>query len=65
MSGNDLKDGDYNLVDGAAWFTVRNISVRIYCTDEGVVVDMYPLHAEMNEAIASTYAYFEEANPAE
>lgn len=65
MTDTNLTDGDYVLVDGAAWFTVKNIAVRIHCTDEGVVVDMYPNGHEMHASIASAYAYYDEANPTE
>ena len=32
-----LEDGDYELVDGAAWFTVKKASVRISSSKEGAV----------------------------
>ena len=56
----DLADGDYNLVHGAAWLTVNNLSVRIHATDEGVVCDVYPKGYEMEDSIASCYAFFSE-----
>lgn len=56
----ELKDGDYTLIDGRAWFTVGNISIRISATEQGVVCDMYPLHDEMNDAVASCYAFYTE-----
>ena len=40
MSDVNLIDGDYVLTDGAAWFRVKNFSIRIQSTDEGVVVDL-------------------------
>ncbi len=46
----------------SCWITVQNISVYICCTDEGVSIDLYPLNHETEEAIASTYASFNEAN---
>lgn len=52
-----IKDGDYILADGAAWFTVKKFSIRVQETDEGVVVDIYKLGDEMSESIASTYAF--------
>ena len=61
-SDTKLHDGDYTLVDGAAWFTVKGFSVRIMSTDEGVVCDFYPLHDEMSEPLASTYAFDSEAS---
>jgi len=58
-----LPDGDYILADGAAWFEIQNISIHLQQTDEGVVCDMYPLHRETNDSLASTYAFFAEAEP--
>jgi len=61
--GNILVDDDYTLradCDGC-WITVGNLSVRIAKTDEGVAVDLYSLGHEDENAIASTYAYFAEA----
>ena len=52
-----LSDNDYTLVDGAAWFTVKKFSIRIHATDEGVIADIFALGREMDESIASTYAY--------
>jgi hypothetical protein len=62
MSDTALKDGDYDLVEGAAWFTVKNIAIRIHTNDEGVIVDMYPVGEENFDSIASTYAFFTEAD---
>ena len=53
----ELKDGDYELVDGAAWFTVKGAAIRIASTDEGVVVDIYRNHKEMEDAVASAYVF--------
>ena len=53
---NELVDGDYLLADDAAWFTVKDFSVRIKGTDEGVVVDIYELGREDDAPIASTCA---------
>jgi hypothetical protein len=52
----NLKDDDYTLEEGAAWFTVKGFSIRILSTDEGVVVDIYELGNEW-EPLASTYAH--------
>ena len=52
-----LIDSDYVLAEGAAWFSVKDFSIRIHSTDEGVVVDIYKACEEMNEPIASTYAF--------
>jgi len=58
----DGKGGrDYILTGESAWVTVGAISVYIKKTDEGVVVDLYPTGDEMNDSIASTYAFFDEA----
>jgi len=51
-----LEDGDYELVDGAAWLAVRGFSVRIFSTDNGVDVRIYKNGAEDEGAIAGTFA---------
>lgn len=43
-----------------AWLTVDNASVAVKRTDEGVVVDVYPLGLEDDSAFASTYAFSSE-----
>jgi hypothetical protein len=48
---------DYVLSKDGAWFTIRGFAVRVYGTDEGVVVDIYADGREYNDAIASTYAH--------
>ena len=60
-----LVDGDYVLAEGAAWFTVKGFSIRIHSTDEGVVVDVYKAMEEMNDPVASTYAFDFEVGEAE
>ena len=62
VSTPKLIDGDYE-VDTSVWLTVGNISVRVYKTDEGVVCDMWPLNSEDGEPLATTYAFFHEAEP--
>ena len=52
---------EYSLVEQSVWITVDNISVYVRRTDEGVVVDLYPLGEEATESLASCYAYFNEA----
>ena len=52
----NLKDDDYTLTEGAAWFTVKGFAIRILSTDEGVVVDIYNEGEVMELPIASTYA---------
>lgn len=44
-----------------AWIAVGVLSVRVLRTDEGVVVDVWPLGQESERPIASTYAHFSEA----
>lgn len=56
----NLKDDDYTLEEGAAWFTVKGFSIRILSTDEGVVVDIWKDGGEMDSPIASTYAFDQE-----
>lgn len=51
-----IPDGDYTLVDGAAWFTVKGFSIRIKATDEGVLADIYKRGAEADECIAGSWA---------
>ena len=63
MSDVNLIDGDYVLTDGAAWFKVKNFSIRIQSTDEGVVVDLYPYQREMEEPVASCWALDSEVEP--
>ena len=57
MNQLNLIDSDYVLAEGAAWFSIKDFSIRIHSTDEGVVVDIYKADDEMNEPIASTYAF--------
>lgn len=68
MPNNDerieLKDADYVLAEGAAWFTVKGFSVRIHATDEGVAVDVYAEHQETSDPVASTYAFDHEIESA-
>ena len=51
-----LEDGDYELVDGAAWLAVRGFSVRILGTYTGVIVGIYKNGAEDDGPIAETFA---------
>ena len=57
-----LKDGDYTLIDGSAWFSVKNISIRIFEMNGGVEVAIYALHEEMADPLATASASFDEAN---
>ena len=45
----------------SCWITVKNLSIYLNETDEGVIVDIYPLGHEADEPITSTYAFFNEA----
>ena len=56
----ELKDGDYTLTDGAAWFSVNGFAIRIHTTDEGVAVDMYKDGKENENAFAGCYGFFSE-----
>jgi len=60
-------ESDYYLKDNATsvWITVGDISVYVMRTDEGVVVDLYPLDNENDESLASTYAFFSEVTDEE
>lgn len=57
MNKQPITDGDYALTDGAAWLEVKNFSIRVCATDEGVSVDIYRNGDETEGAVASTYAY--------
>ena len=55
---------DYELNEDfkSCWITVNNISVYVRRTDEGVAVDLYPLHGEDHGILAGTWATFAEAS---
>jgi len=55
-----LPSDDYVMTENSIWVTVENLSVYIHKTDEGVVVDIYPVGQEMDNSIVSTYAFFNE-----
>jgi hypothetical protein len=50
-----IKDGDYVLTEGGAWFTVGGFSIRLHKTDEGVAVDIYKLGAENDPPLGATW----------
>lgn len=58
---------EYTLTseEDSVWITVNNISVHIIRTDEGVVVDLYPLSEEDCDPVAGTWATFQECLPEE
>jgi len=43
------------------WITVKNISIYLKRTDEGVVIDLFPILREGEDCIATTFAFFAEA----
>jgi hypothetical protein len=47
--------------ESGAWIRIKNIDVRVYQTDEGVCVDLYPANSPDTEAQASTWLTFAEA----
>ena len=59
-----IKDGDYILKDGKAWFEVKGFAIWVRATDEGVVVDIYKNGDELEESLASTYAFDSETEDA-
>lgn len=65
MDTSKLADGDYVLTEGKAWFTVGNVSVRIYSAEYGVICDMYRLGEEDHPAIASACALVRQEAQAE
>lgn len=40
------KDRQYVLIGGEGWIDVRELTVRIVKTDEGVVVEVWPIETE-------------------
>lgn len=50
-----LPDGDYELTDGSAWFSVAGRSIRIQTTDDELMVDIYHEGAETDDPIAWTF----------
>lgn len=58
---NTIKDASFELAEGAAWFAVKNFSIRIHSTHEGVIVDVWAKGREGEDLIATTYAFDSEA----
>ena len=54
---------DYEMSPKARsiWIGVKNLSVHVVKTDEGVVVDIFANGCEMEEPLASAYAFDQEA----
>lgn len=59
------EEGQYVLKEESCWITVGNLSVYIKREKEGVRIDVYPLNDEMSKAIASSFAFFEDAETEE
>jgi len=55
----DLYNQCYTLKDDNMWVSVKNFEIRIYTTDEGVVVDIYKgsENGAYCDTLASTYAF--------
>lgn len=59
-----LKDNDYTLTDGSAWFTVKDFyAVRIRATSDGVNVEIYRNNDEMSEPLATATALDADLEP--
>lgn len=52
---------DHELVADYAWVHSGMFAIYIHRSDEGIVVDVFADGFEMNDPIASTYAYFDDA----
>lgn len=61
---NVLEDGDYDAPHGC-WLTIRNASIRIIPTDEGISVTIYRLGNEMADSVAETWATYAELEDGE
>jgi len=63
----DPECADFTMRENAqyVWITVRNLSVYIRQADEGVSVDIYPLHREVEDSIAGTWALYTDGNTQE
>ena len=59
------EEGQYVLKEESCWITVGNLSVYVKREEEAARIDVYPLNDEMSKAIASTYAFFEDAETEE
>lgn len=58
-------DFDFVLIGDYCWITVKNLSVYIKKTDEGVAIDIYPNHDACQEPISGTWVLFSEAEDCE
>lgn len=60
--GNPNEEEDWTLAPKHnLWLTVDNFSVHIVRTDEGIVVDVYAKGCEMDDTLATTYAFTNDA----
>lgn len=60
----DLEGGFYHLnpvVGTACWIKVGSLDIEIKQTDEGAIVDLFPVGSESPDEISSTYAFFSDA----
>ena len=50
---------EYVLRSGeqSVWITVNDFSVYVHRTDEGIIVDIFPLGREVEGSIAAAYAF--------
>jgi len=51
----DLIDGDYELVEGAAWLEVGPFAVRVFLQRGGLVVDVYNSAEVMSDPLGFVY----------
>lgn len=53
---------DFKLADdfSSVWITVAGLSVYLRQNDEGLSIDVYPLYAEDEEAVAGTWVTYDE-----
>lgn len=51
---------DFILTGERCYITVNNLTVHVKKDDEGVAIDVWPLHDENDESIASTWALYSE-----
>ena len=49
----------------SCWITVKNLSVYLVETDEGLVLEVYALGCEAEDPLISTYVFFNEAKAIE
>ena len=57
-----MPDGDYELADGKAWFVVKNFSIRIRETENGVSIGAYKNGREADGPVHSAHVFDNEVN---